>query len=124
MVFLLITAGCGPRSLDEFEEEGEGVIRSLIQELQAIHTREQLIAASGRLKRQFERLAGIMIAAQEYVVSHPELGKEKFVCKNHELSDRLRIELNRIYRLEGGRQIIEKCEESALQALKTGQIKA
>lgn len=114
---LLIATSCGSRSFEDFEEEGEGVIRSLIQELKAIHTREQLLAASGKLQRQFDRLTSIMIAAEEFGLSHPELDREEHLRLNHELSDQLRVELNRLYRLEGGRQIIEKCQERALYQL-------
>jgi hypothetical protein len=114
---LVMATSCGPHSLEEFEEEGEGVMRSLIQELRVIHTREQLLAAYGRLQRQFDRLVIIMIAAEEFKHSHAEWEKEEFVRQNHDLSDQLRIELNRLYRLEGGRQIIEKCQEKALHRL-------
>jgi hypothetical protein len=118
IVFMLIfTISCTPHSLDEFEEEGEGVIRSLIQELQGIHSREQLVAASGRLQRQFDRLVNVIIAAEEFCYSHPGFDKGEFLQLNHELSDQLRIELNRLYRFEGGRQIIEKCQEKALHRL-------
>ncbi len=113
---LMIATSCGPRSLDDFEEEGEGVIRSLIQELQAIHTREQLLHAAPKLQKQFDRLVTIMMAAEEFVAAHPDLDKGD-MQQNHELSDQLRIELNRLYRLEGGRQIIEKCQEKALNRL-------
>jgi hypothetical protein len=114
---VMALTSCGSGSLDEFEEEGEGVIRSLIQELQAIHSREQLITASGNLQKQFDRLINIIIAAEEYAISHPDLERLEFSGHNHEPSDRLRIELNRLYRLEGGCQIIEKCQEKALHRL-------
>jgi hypothetical protein len=117
VILTMTLVSCGPRSLNEFEEEGEGVIRSLIQELQVIHTREQLLAESGNLQKQFDRLVNIMIAAEEYVISHPDLDRVEFSRHNHELSDRLRIELNRLYRVEGGCQIIEKCQEKALHRL-------
>lgn len=114
---LFFLSGCGPRSLDDFEEEGEGVMRSLIEELRNIHSRNQLIASSGRLKRHYDRLVDIMIAAQNFRDNHPGLDKGVFSGPNHELSDQLRIELNRIYQIEGGRQIIEKCEQNALNRL-------
>lgn len=117
LFLILLLSGCGPRSMDDFEEEGEAVMRTLIQELQAIRTREQLIASTGRLKRLFDRLADIMIAAVEYRRAHPEISTNEFAGPNHELSDLLRIELNRLYQMEGGRQIIEKCEENALHRL-------
>lgn len=117
LFILLATTGCEPRSLEDFQEEGEGVIRSLIQDLKTIHTREQLLAASARLQRQFDRLASLMIAGREFAFSHPESGKDEELSLNHDLSDQLRVELNRLYRLEGGRQIIEKCQEKALHRL-------
>jgi hypothetical protein len=112
-----IVTSCGPCSLDDFKEEGEGVIRSLIQELRAIHTRDQLLAASGKLQRLFDRLVFIIIAAEEFSFAHPELAKRESMRHNHELSDQLRGELNRLYRLEGGRQILEKYQEKALHRL-------
>lgn len=112
--FLLVLSSCGSRSLDDFEEEGEGVMRSLIQELRSIRTRDQLIASTQRLKPLFERLVTIMIAAEENRYVHPE---GEFSGPNHDLSDQLRIELNRLYCMEGGRQIIEKCQEKALLRL-------
>jgi hypothetical protein len=41
---------------------------------------------------------------------------------DHELSDMLRIELERIYRIEGGRQIIEKCQENARTLLELSHV--
>lgn len=122
-LLLLILASCGPRSLDDFVEEGDGVVRSLVQELQSIHTRDHLLASTSKLKKLFDRLADIMIAAQEYANSHPELNKSELIRPNHEISDQLRIELNRLYKLEGGCQIIEKCQENALQKLEKFKLK-
>jgi hypothetical protein len=120
---LLMTTSCGPRSFEDFQEEGAGVVRSLIQELQSIHTREQLLGASGALQRQFDRLTSIMIAAEEFGFAHPELERGEFSHHPHDVSDQLRIELNRLYHLEGGRQIIEKCQENALLRLDAFQKK-
>jgi len=117
MLLLLLFVSCGRHSLDDFEEEGEGVMRSLIQDLRTIHTRDQLLSSTGRLKRLFERLVDIIIAAEEYRLSHPEAAKDGLAGPNHELSDQLRIELNRVYQIEGGRLMIEKCQEIALHRL-------
>ncbi len=57
-----------------------------------------------------------MIAAEEWAISHPEREKGPLRWQNHDLSDQLRVKLNRIYRLEGGRKI-EKSQENALQRL-------
>ena len=85
--------------------------------MQAIHTREQLLASTSNLQRLFNRLANLMIAAEDFSISHPEQEKGPLRWQNHDLSDQLRVELNRIYRLEGGRQILEKSQENALQRL-------
>ena len=114
---LFLLTSCGSYSLEDFEEEGKGVIRSLVQELKSIHTREQLKASSAKLQRLFDQLVTVIIAAKEFSESHPELDSGTFLAHQHELSDQLRTELNRIYRFEGGRQMIEKCQEKALNRL-------
>ena len=113
LFFLTALGACGHRSLEGFQEEGEGIIRSLIQELQGVHNRQELLGSSVRLQQQFERLVCVMIAAQEFYKTHPESDKIGLLAKSSDLSDQLRAELNRIYRLDGGRQIIEKCQEKA-----------
>jgi hypothetical protein len=117
ILILIFCTGCGSRTFEDLQEEGKGVIRSIIQELQLVKTREELLASSGMLQGQFDRLATIMIKAEELGDAHPEWDKGELSAVDHELSDRLRIELNRIYRIEGGRQIIEKCQEKGLHRL-------
>lgn len=113
---MLSITGCANSSLEDFQEEGEAAIYSLVQELKLIQTREQLLAASGTLQKDFDRLVSIIVKTQEWVNVHPESVTEA-IQVNHELSDALRVELNRLYHLEGGRQMIEKCQEKALQHL-------
>ena len=114
LLFILVLTGCHSSSLDDYQEEGEAVIRSLIQELKKIHTRHELVRATPSLQKLFDRLVSVMVAAEEFRLSHQESIKGSEVRVNHDLSDQLRVELNRIYRLEGGRQIIEKCQERGL----------
>lgn len=112
LLILFSSTSCAHRSLDDFQEEGEGVVRTLIQDLRLIQTRDDLIASSNKLQKHFEKLAYIMVEAENFYSSHRE--KERGDRLNHELSDQLRVELNRLYTLEGGRQVIEKIEERAL----------
>lgn len=121
LAFLFFSTGCGHRSLDDFHEEGEGVIRALIQDLRLVQTRDDLIASSSKIQRHFEKLAYIMVEAEAFCSLCPE--KEKGGCLNHELSDRLRIELNRLYSLEGGCQVIERIQERALCILYANNLK-
>jgi hypothetical protein len=114
---LLILAGCKSLSLDDFREEGEGVTRSLIQTLQTIHNREELLAASERIEYLFDRLVSVMIEAAALYDSLPDSEKAEVIRSSYDLSDPLRIELNRLYRLEGGRTLIEKYQDRPLQRL-------
>ena len=104
-------------SMEDFYEEGEGIITQLIQELGSIHTREDLLKETPQLKKLFNRLVDVIIATREFQLSHFNVqGNDR---QNYELSETLRLELNRIYSLEGGRKIIENCQEQALNRLDT-----
>jgi hypothetical protein len=117
LLTLLLLVGCGSRSLEDFREEGEQTTRSLVAELRQIHTRQELINASPKLKPLFNKLAVTMIAAREFQRTYPDQERLDLHDRDHGLSDQLRSELNRLYQLDGGREIIEKCEEDALKKL-------
>lgn len=112
----LLLIACEPRSLDEFNEEGHGIIQSLIVELQGIQTRDDLLQREPRLKGLFEELAEVMMNARLFQ-EKSHLDPRPLSPEDHELSDQLRIELNRVYRLEGASELVEKCQETALHRL-------
>lgn len=113
----LLLTGCGSRSLEDFREEGEQTTRILVAELSQIHTKRELIEASPKLKHLFNRLAATMLAAREFQKTHPDSERIDLQERDLQLSDQLREELNRLYQLDGGREIIEKCEEDAVKQL-------
>jgi hypothetical protein len=88
----------------------------LTAELKQIRSRDDLPAHAVRLQQLFDHLADVMVAAQEYARAHPDIEPEAD-DDDHVLSDRLRTELNRILRMEGGSEIIEKAQEAALNRL-------
>ncbi|MBA2369336.1 MAG: hypothetical protein H0V82_09990 [Candidatus Protochlamydia sp.] len=100
-----------PKSSEDLKEEARGITRTLIRDLQKIRTRDRLITSSKNLQELFSQLAEVMKEAQDFHSRHP--GEIALIKADHELSDLLRMELERIYRIEGGRQIIEKCQEHA-----------
>jgi hypothetical protein len=108
---------CSPQSIDEFQEEGEGIVRSLIHDLQEITTQEELLAASNQLQSNFNRLVSVMIAAEEHVKAFPEQNQLCATGYNRELNEQLRLELHRIYKIKGGKKLIEKTQEKALHRL-------
>lgn len=112
---------CGPRSIDDFREEGNGVARSLIQELKQIHNREELVAAVPQIKIYFNKMITLMIQAEEWQKEHqaevPELTKE-----NHLVCDELRAQLTRISQIDGAGDLLELCQTDALERLHTLKI--
>lgn len=117
ITLVLSCYSCGSQSFDDFREEGEGVTRSMITEFKGIQTRQQLIEAKPKLCKLFDKLVDVMIASHDYRNKHPE-AEPSATAKSQILSDQLRTELNRVYgSIEGGREIIEKCQEPALHRL-------
>lgn len=114
---VFIASACSPNSLDDFREQGESVSRSLTNELRKIHSREDLLKAAPKLKRLFNELVNIMIAAQEFRLHHPALELTESKKEMENLSDQLREELNRVYSIDSAREVIEKCQEEALLKL-------
>jgi len=113
----LFLVSCSSQSFEDYRDEGRGVTRNLIKELQKIRTKDQLRASSTKLKKLFNQTADIMIAAQEHAQKYPLQEIPELTKIDHDLSDSLRSELNRIYTIEGGRNLIEKCQEEALNKL-------
>ncbi len=115
VIIPLILFSCGSPSLEDYREEGQGVIRSLVHDLKQIKTRNDLVAAVPKLQSEFERLVDVMIAAEAF-------RSEKGLSKEVELGDtqvsgELRTELLRLYQLPNGRELIEQCQEGALAKL-------
>lgn len=108
---------CSSRHLDDFQEEGKGKIRALITELQLIRTRDDLNPHAERLEVLFDELVSVMIEALLYKESHPTAELSEAAKQERNDADQLRIELNRVMRLEGGREVIEKVQEAALNRL-------
>jgi hypothetical protein len=118
LVFLLCLVSCGPRSQEDFRDEGETIAYSLIEELRHVHSRDDLLAKTPKLKQLFHSLVDLAIAARDFREKHPEANfLSQGSRKEETVSDQLREELNRIFLIEGGREIIEKAQEEALNRL-------
>jgi hypothetical protein len=116
-LIILFLTSCGPKSLEDFREEGRGVTRSLIQELQVIQTRQELLQVQSRLQKLFDNLVTIMTNGREFQEKYSKQESLELTKEDHEISEELRIQLQRIYYIDGGKEIIEKCQEQALQRL-------
>lgn len=116
--FLLLSLiSCGSHTLQDFREEGERITQEIIDELQQIYSREDLISSEASLELLFNKLASVMIRARECKDKYPSEETLSFSEKNRQQSERLRNELNRIYLFDGAREIIERCQEDGLNRL-------
>lgn len=113
----LFLHGCSPRHLDDFREESKGTIHALVLELQQVRTRDDLQPHASRLEKLFDELAFTMIEAQRFKEAHPHAEASAAFKRDSTASDQLRVELNRVLNLEGGREVIEKAQEAALNRL-------
>lgn len=117
--FLLALAlfSCSPSSNEEFREAGRSINRSLIKELQGVRSRSDLTASLPTLEHLFERLVDVMIAARKFQMAQKSNEPFSFSKEDLQISDLLRTELNRIYRLPGGKELIEKAQQRSLDRL-------
>lgn len=117
LLVLLITVSCSSKSLDDFRQEGKAISENITSELRHVHTREDLVAIQMKLRRLFDELVDTIIEAKEFQQTHPitELSEQELADTS--VSDELRAEMNRVYQIEGVRQLVEKCQEPALNRL-------
>lgn len=113
-LFTSVIVSCSGNQLDDLRDEGHSIEKKLIEELKLIRTRDDLLLHASELQRQFTALADVMIRAQKVKESRPDLQAS---VSEDSIADNLRLEMNRVLRLEGGRQVIEKSQEEALNKL-------
>ena len=116
-VILILLCGCAPNSSADFKHEGEARCRELTKALASIENREQLLRAEPVLKKHFEALVNLMIAAREYQQNHLDDVSSETAFEENSAEILLEEELRRIYAIEGGREVIERAQHEALVRL-------
>lgn len=120
LIVHILLAACSSPSLDDFRGEGQTVNRALIAELQQVRSRDDLPLHAPRLDQLFYDLVDIMMRADDYKRHHPDAEASAISPKEQAVSDELRTELNRVLRMDGGREVIEKAQERAFSKLEKG----
>ena len=114
---LALLFSCSPQTLSDFKHEGEAISKLLVEELKQIRSRDDLVEHTPKLQQLFDSLVEVIIQAQEFKRKHPQVSLENSSHKEQSVSDQLRIELNRVLHMEGGREVIEKAQEASLNRL-------
>ena len=110
LIFLMLM-GCQNASYEDFRAKGRAKTRSLLSELKAVRTRDQLIEHEARLQEAFTQLIILAEQVQKFQEQHPLQMLLPMTDQDHELSDQLRLEILRIQRLDGGRDVLNKCRQ-------------
>ncbi|HSW72590.1 MAG TPA: hypothetical protein VLG44_04195 [Chlamydiales bacterium] len=105
-LLLILILGCSPSSQEELRSEGEEVCRAFIQELQKIHTKEEALKHYSSIEKKYRKIASLMADLREM----QEWEGESEVDRNSELSNKLFLELARLYEIPGIREILEKAQ--------------
>lgn len=116
LTFLLLFSSCSSSKPEDFREDGRSISKSILKQLKKVQSKEDLIEMSSVLEDLFTNLTSIMINAkncsEEYCLEIMPLEQEDYL-----ISDKFRFELNRIYRIPGAKEIMEKIQEKPLKLL-------
>lgn len=113
MFFLLVIfSACQISSYDDFREKGRSKTRSLVAELKKIRTKDQLIQREENIRSAFGEIALLLGQLEEFQQMHLDLDSLPLSAIDRELSDQLRLEISRICRLDGGKDILERCKKT------------
>lgn len=113
-LFFALTA-CQRPSPAYFQEQGHQKVEELIVELQKIESIDELIAHAIQIKTLYEELVDLIIQAKVYQKKHKVYWKIEAMHRG--VNEELRRELNRLYKLPGAKEIMEKYQLQACQRL-------
>jgi hypothetical protein len=119
IAFCLLGCACSSSSYEDFQDEGKKITESIASQLSSIHSKEQLLLASPSLTLKFNQLVDVMIAASEYREAHLHIDPIELNDSERENSILLKEQLKKIYAIDGGPELIEKCQEEGLNRLNT-----
>lgn len=113
--FLAFISSCqSEASYEDFREKGRAKTRSLIAELKGIRTKDQLILREKNVMAAFDQIAGLAERVRIYQMTHSQEESPPLNQEDKELNEQLQLEIFRICRLDGGREIILKCTSRSL----------
>ena len=109
VIIFLLLFGCSPSSPEDFLAQSEVKCSELVAILENADTLEDLLKVENDLKKKFNEIARLMVAARKYYEKHPC----HISVKAHHSSGALLEELKRIYAIKGGREVIERAQSDA-----------
>lgn len=108
---LLFMCSCAASSGERCRSKGKKIVREIVKMLQGVENHEELQAATPQLKKQFKRLAIVLVEMRN--LKEPLLEKKEPLPE----SEALFAELARLYEIPGCREIIERSQVDAVYVL-------
>lgn len=99
---------CSPVSLEDLKCQSDAEMKKLLVELQCIQSKEDVQRSSKRLKKRFNQMAKLLIAARKF----PNVESD-----SSSIGEELFVEFARIYEIPGARDSIESIQVEAVHAL-------
>jgi hypothetical protein len=112
-LWLCLLLACSS-SLPQRQQRAEEKARALLKELRQIRSRDELMGSRSRIAKLYAQLAQALVDADQYYTSHPD---EELRPAPPDLNSELKQELQRLYAMEGGRELLELAQEQALERL-------
>lgn len=116
LILLIALGSCSLSTPSDFRCEGEALCRALVKELKKIHNKEELVKAVPKLRKRYLKIAEIAVLAKEFQKKHPDYYAWEAEDES-EASLELNEEMERIYRIAGAREVMEKAQSEALRLL-------
>lgn len=116
LLAVLLFTSCSSNTLEDCREEAAGITLSLLKEMEAIHTHQDLIERLPKLKKLFNKLVDVAIVAHEIKIQQ-QADIPIFSQEDRQLSDSIRTEMFRLYSIDGARDLVEKTQQEALYRL-------
>jgi hypothetical protein len=112
IIYLVLGMLTSCSNLEDYQKESEQICHAIVRDLEGVENREDLLAIESRLSKRFQGLVDLMIDMRQGMLD--QLQQEPISHFENSHNDKLVFQLKRIYRLEGGRDIIERAQREAL----------
>lgn len=113
-ILLLLLVSCSKTPQEEFRLKGKKIVLEIVDLLQDVENHDELEAISPQLRKQYRKLAGILLEIRTFREKHPnELFPENPIDESEELF----AQLARLYEIPGCREIMERSQADAVYLL-------
>lgn len=112
-LFFLFFA-CSPQTYEDFQMEAERIDAKILHDLKEVHTKQDLLARTSHLKKNYKKMAKLIALFDEYLQSHEMPSQQK---EPSSTSQQLCHELLRIYEIPGAKEVLQRIQQEALYYL-------